>query len=169
MINQKRQEIAKAAAAAANELEELEATAMALGAIVPSSPNQPANPPTFNTAAVLQRPNNEQEAARPHAHPTHSTTISIQYQDNPLSPTAQEPVQHQTNNAADNNATQAYDQHTDTQPSSAPTNNSPQDPARAGSSSPTAQKPELYQPHHTPRPDRHQNKSITADTPNGDQ
>ena len=45
-INQKRQEIAKAAAAAANELAELEATAMALGAIGPSSPNQPTNPPT---------------------------------------------------------------------------------------------------------------------------
>ena len=78
-------------------------------------------------------------------------------------------MQHQTSNAADNTATQAYNQRTDTQPSSAPTNNPPQDPARAGSSSPTAQKPELYQPHHTPRPYRHQNKSIAADTPNGDQ
>ena len=52
-INQKKQEIAKAAAAAANELAELEAPAMALGAIVPTRPIQPTNSPTFNTAAVL--------------------------------------------------------------------------------------------------------------------
>ena len=105
-INQKRQEIAKAATAAANELEELEATVMALGAIVPSSPNQPTNPPTFNTAAVLQRPNNEQEATRPPAHPT---TIPMQYLANPLSPAAQKPGQHQADNATpDNNANQPY-------------------------------------------------------------
>ena len=54
-INQKRQEIAKAATAAAGELAKLEATAMALGAIVPSSPTHPTNSPTFNTAAAIKQ------------------------------------------------------------------------------------------------------------------
>ena len=92
--------MAKAAAAAAEELAALEATAMALGAIVPPSPTHQPNSPTHQTAAKLQRLDNEQAAARPPATPN-MTPPSL----NPFPSPAQVPVL--TNNA--NNANNESD------------------------------------------------------------
>ena len=67
--------VANAATAATFELAGLGATAMALGATVPSGPAHPTNSPTPNATAVLKRPNNGQGAARP----PHPTTTTLQH------------------------------------------------------------------------------------------